>query len=343
MSATGITRRPPLKWYESTPSDAQHVGEMAAPSGVALLTQIAVLIPCRNEAPTIAKVVADFLSALPEGTIYVYDNGSSDGTTPRAIDAGAVVRHEPLPGKGNVVRRMFADIDADVYVLVDGDDTYDAADSPRMVRELIENGLDMVNGRRVTQAATAFRRGHKFGNWLLTSLVGRIFGKRISDVLSGYKVFSRRFVKSYPALASGFEIETELAVHALELRMPLAEVDVTYRERPGGSASKLRTYRDGLSILGTIFWLVKEDRPLPFFSFFACALGSVSLVLGGSILFEFMETALVPRLPTAVLATGLMLLAFLSLACGLILDTVTLGRREIKRFHYLSIPSLPCR
>jgi Glycosyl transferase family 2 len=346
MNATGVTGRVPLgsEWHGSVPVELQDMAAKApAPSDITLLAHIAVLIPCRNEAPTIAKVVADFIAALPQAIIYVYDNDSSDGSVIRARAAGAIVQREPMPGKGNVVRRMFADVDADVYVLVDGDDTYDAADAPRLVRELLDNGLDMVNGRRVTQATAAFRRGHRFGNRLLTLLVGKIFGNRISDVLSGYKVFSRRFVKSYPALASGFETETELAVHALELRMPLAELDVAYRERPGGSESKLRTYRDGLSILGTILWLVKEDRPLPFFSFFACALASVSLVLGGSVLIEFMETGLVPRLPTAVLATGLMLLAFLSLACGLILDTVALGRRELKRLHYLAIPQFSRR
>jgi glycosyltransferase involved in cell wall biosynthesis len=300
--------------------------------------RIAVLIPCRNEQATVARVVGDFRAALPAAVVYVYDNASTDGTAEEARRAGAVVRHEPLRGKGNVVRRMFADIEADVYVLVDGDDTYDAGAAPEMVQALVEQGLDMVTGRRTTDVKAAYRPGHKFGNRLLSGIVRRIFGDRISDMLSGYRVLSRRFVKSFPALAQGFEIETELTVHALELRMPMAEIATRYKERPEGSASKLKSYRDGAKILWLIFLLVKEERPLQFFFGLFLALATLSIGLAIPIFAEFLRTGLVPRLPTALLSTALMLLAFLSLAVGLILDTVTHGRREMKRLSYLSIP-----
>lgn len=299
------------------------------------LTEVAVLIPCYNEAQTIAKVVRDFRAALPAATIYVYDNNSTDGTAERARAAGAVVRSETLQGKGNVVRRMFADIEADIYVLVDGDDTYEATDAPILIERLQRQNLDMINGRRVTSAAAAYRPGHRFGNWFLTSVVSMIFGSRLSDMLSGYKVFSRRYVKSCPALASGFEIETELVVHALELRMPIAEVDTQYRERPEGSASKLRTVHDGIRIMRTIIRMIKEERPLEFFFVLFTMVATVALFLGSTVITEYFATGLVTRLPTAILATGMMLLAFLMLACGLILDTVTVGRRELKRLHYV--------
>jgi glycosyltransferase involved in cell wall biosynthesis len=304
---------------------------------------VAVFIACHNEAPTIGKVVRDFRKALPHAEIYVCDNLSTDGTATAAAAAGATVLHEPLKGKGHVVRRMFADIDADIYVMVDGDDTYEAADAPRMVRALIEGGLDMVNGARNCASPSAFRRGHRLGNRILTAMIAQIFGNRIGDMLSGYKVFSRRFVKSFPALSAGFETETELTVHALELHMRVAEVPTDYRERPEGMNSKLRTVRDGLRILRTIVKLLKEERPLQFFSVGFTILAATSLILGWSILMEFIATGLVPRLPTAVLATGLMLLAFLSLACGLILDTVTVGRRELKRLHFLQMPTVAAR
>jgi glycosyltransferase involved in cell wall biosynthesis len=274
---------------------------------------------------------------LPEATIYVYDNNSRDETAARAEQAGAVVRTEAHQGKGNVVRRMFADIDAEVYVLVDGDGTYDAPSARTMVDHLLANSLDMVNGARVPVAASAFRPGHVFGNRLLTGTVATIFGDRLKDMLSGYRVMSRRFIKSFPALASGFETETELTVHALELRLPLAEIQTPYRDRPVGSLSKLRTFRDGFRILRTIFFLVKEERPLQFFSGVALVLLIASLALGWPLLTEFLRTGLVPRLPTAVLATGMVLLAAVSFVAGLILDTVTLGRREMKRLHYLSL------
>jgi glycosyltransferase involved in cell wall biosynthesis len=299
--------------------------------------RVAVLIPCYNEARAIATVIGDFGAALPEATIYVYDNNSSDDTRDRAAAAGAIVRSEPLQGKGNVVRRMFADIEAEVYVLVDGDGTYDAASASAMVETLLRNSLDMVNGARVATTEVAYRPGHAFGNKLLTKAVALIFGSRIRDMLSGYRVFSRRFVKSFPALASGFETETELTVHALELRLPIAEIQTPYRDRPAGSQSKLNTFRDGFRILRTIVLLIKEERPLQFFSSVSGVLGFVSLALGWPLIATFVDTGLVPRLPTAILVTGLMVLAFLSLIAGLVLDTVTLSRREMKRLHYLGL------
>jgi glycosyltransferase involved in cell wall biosynthesis len=302
-----------------------------------LTPRIAVLIPCYNEAEAIAAVVRDFAAALPSASIYVYDNNSTDDTRARAAEAGAIVRTETFQGKGNVVRRMFADIEAEAYVLVDGDGTYDAASAAGMVERLLTQSLDMVNGARMPVTTQAFRPGHVLGNRMLTGAVAMLFGDRLRDMLSGYRVLSRRFVKSFPALASGFETETELTVHALELRLPIAEVQTPYRDRPSGSQSKLRTYRDGFRILRTIFFLVKEERPLQFFSAVALALFVSSLVLGWPLLTHFLETGLVPRLPTAVLAMGSMILAFVSFIAGLILDTVTLGRREMKRLHYLAL------
>jgi Glycosyl transferase family 2 len=304
------------------------------------MMRIAVLIPCYNESVTISKVIGDFQASLPEATVYVYDNNSKDDTGAVARAAGAVVRREMLQGKGYVVRRMFADIEADVYVLVDGDDTYDAGDAGRMIRMLVDEQLDMVNGARVTEIKAAYRPGHRFGNAMLTGLVSRIFGNRVSDMLSGYRVFSRRFVKTFPALASGFETETEFTVHALELGMPVGELTTAYRDRPAGSASKLRTYTDGVRILRTIITLVKEERPLQFFCVIGVAMLIAGLVLGLPVILEFLHTRLVPRLPSAVLATGLVLLSFLSLVCGLILDSVTRGRKETKRLAYLAVPAV---
>ncbi len=300
---------------------------------------VAVLIPCYNEAIAIGKVVADFRDALPAATIHVYDNNSSDDTAEVARQAGAVVRRETLQGKGNVVRRMFADIDADVFVLVDGDDTYDASAAPEMVRMLADNQLDMVTGTRISEMLTAYRRGHRFGNWALTGLVRLVFGQRVSDMLSGYRAFSRRFVKSFPALSSGFETETELTVHALEMRMPMDELETIYKARPTGAASKLRTYSDGLRILRTSIELVKQERPLQFFGLCGLALMFASIALGAPVVFDFLATGLVPRLPTAVLAMGCMLLAFLSFFTALILESVTNGRKEMKRLAYLAIPT----
>jgi glycosyltransferase involved in cell wall biosynthesis len=301
------------------------------------------LIPCFNEELSIAGVIGDFQRAMPNATIYVYDNNSTDRTVEVALEAGAIVQREVRQGKGNVVRRMFADVEADVFVLVDGDGTYAAANAPALVNRLLEDGLDMVNAAREEQSADAYRKGHRFGNWLLTEIVRRIFGRQLSDMLSGYRVLSRRFVKSFPALSAGFEIETELTVHALELRMPIAEVRTPYRERPPGSVSKLNTYRDGFRILRTIAALVKEERPLAFFGVSFVLLAAFSLLFGAPVVKTYLDTGLVPRLPTAVLSMGLMLLAFLALACGLILDTVTHGRRELRRLHYLQVPLVKSR
>ena len=300
-------------------------------------SDIAVLIPCLNEAAAIGKVVKDFRSALPHAIVFVYDNGSTDRTVEIARAAGALVRREPLPGKGNVVRRMFADIDADVYILVDGDDTYDASVAPELVQLLLDGSMDMVNGARRPAAQEAFRAGHVLGNKLLTGLVAGLFGNRVTDLLSGYRVLSRRFVKSFPAVAAGFEFETELSVHALQLRMPVGEVLTRYRQRPRGSVSKLHTYRDGLRILKTIVMLVKEEKPLAFFSSFALLFAVTALGLGVPVVINYVHTGLVPRLPTAILAASIALLSFMSLQCGLILSTVSRGRAETKRLAYLSV------
>ena len=299
---------------------------------------IAVLIPCHDEEAAIAKVVADFQAALPGAAIYVYDNNSRDRTVELATAAGARVHRERLQGKGNVVRRMFSDVEADVYVLVDGDDTYLADSAPAMVDRLLHDRLDMVNGTRVTEIAAAYRPGHRIGNRILSGLVRRMFGNRITDMLSGYRVFSQRFVKSFPALSSGFEIETELTIHALELRMPVDEMDTPYKDRPEFSSSKLRTYSDGLRILRTIILLVKDERPMLFFSIAGLVLLLAGFGLSIPIFVEFHRTHLVPRFPTAFLSLGLVLLSFLSLACGLILDSVARGRKELKRLIYLSLP-----
>jgi glycosyltransferase involved in cell wall biosynthesis len=302
--------------------------------------RIAVLIPCRDEAVTIGQVVADFRRALPEARIYVYDNNSMDETASLAARAGATVRQERRQGKGHVVRRMFADIEADAYVLVDGDGTYDPNDAPTMVRMLATQQLDMVTGVRVDTSKESYRRGHRLGNQVLTGIVRTIFGDLISDMLSGYRVFSRRFVKSFPALSVGFETETEFTVHALELGMPLAEIRTRYQERPLGSASKLHTYRDGIRILRTILNLVKEERPLMFFSGIGAMLALIGILLGVPLILHYMATGLVPRLPTAVLSVTFIILACLSLFCGLILDSVARGRKETKRIAYLSLRAI---
>ena len=304
------------------------------------LLKTAVLIPCYNEEATVAKVIDDFRRHLPDAQIFVYDNNSTDRTVERAHAAGAVVRFEPLQGKGNVIRRMFADIEADIYVMVDGDATYDAGAAPEMIRVLVDNQLDMVNGARITDIKEAYRPGHRFGNRLLTGIVAWTFGNRLKDMLSGYRVFSRRYVKSFPSLSSGFETETELTVHALHLRMPIAEVATAYKDRPAGSTSKLSTYRDGMRILLRILNFIKEERPLAFFSVIALFFALSSVGLMAPILTEFIETGLVPKLPTAVLSMSMMIIGFLSFACGLILDTVTRGRSEMKRMRYLDTPVL---
>ncbi|MFI5272635.1 MAG: glycosyltransferase [Ktedonobacterales bacterium] len=303
---------------------------------------IAILIPCYNEETTIGRVVRDFAAALPEARIYVYDNNSTDATAQHAAAAGAFVRTETMQGKGHVVRRMFRDVDADMYVLVDGDGTYDATLAPRMLATAIAGPFDLVNAIRVSDKHdAAYRAGHRFGNRVLTGIVQLLFGHRVFDMLSGYKVLSRRFVKSFPALSKGFEIETELTVHALELALPVAHVEGRYAERPAGSASKLHTIRDGRRILLMIVDLVKQERPLLFFCTVGLALAVCSIILGVPVVLDFLATHLVLRLPTALLSTGLMLIAFISGACGLILDTVTRGRREAKTLAYLSIPFVP--
>lgn len=313
----------------------------AAPQPGLQEARVAVLVPCRNEAESVAGVVSDFRAALPGAVVYVYDNCSSDGTAALAREAGAVVRREDRLGKGNVVRRMFADVDADVYVLVDGDGTYDATTAPEMVQRLLLEGLDVVNGRRRQVEADAYRFGHRFGNRMFNFMVGAGFGRRFDDMLSGYRVFSRRFVKSFPALTGGFEIETETAVHALELKLPVAEVDTPYRARGKGGESKLSTIRDGFRIAGAILWLLKEVRPLMTLGSLAvfCALASV--VLAWPVVLEYLETGLVPRIPTAVLSTGLMVLAGVLLVAGLIMDSVARGRREAKRMAYLRLSPPP--
>jgi glycosyltransferase involved in cell wall biosynthesis len=297
--------------------------------------RVAVLVPCFNEEATIAKVVADFRAALPEATIYVYDNNSADRTTEVARAAGALVRRELHQGKGNVVRRMFADVDADLYVLVDGDATYDAASARAMITRLVEERLDMVVGARIDQHAAAFRLGHRTGNRLLTGFFALAFHATFSDILSGYRVFSRRFVKSFPVLSRGFEIETEFSVHALELELAVAEVPTPYYARPQGSVSKLSTWRDGVRILSTIVGLYRSERPLAFFSGLGIVLAIVSVGLAIPIFVTYLEQGIVPRIPTAILSTGLMLLASLSIVAGLVLDTVTRGRRETKLIAYL--------
>ena len=298
--------------------------------------RIAVLVPCFNEEAAVGTVVADFRKALPSAEIFVYDNNSSDRTAVVARDAGAQVRSERRQGKGHVVRRMFADVDADIYVLVDGDATYDAASAPRMIETLLSDHLDMVVGHRIDQAEAAYRPGHRTGNRMLTGFLSAVFGQAFKDILSGYRVFSRRFVKSFPVLSDGFEIETELSVHALELALPVAEIETPYYARPEGSVSKLNTWRDGFRILGTILKLYRSEKPLRFFTGIGIVLSVISIVLAIPVLVTYLEQGLVPRLPTAVLSMGLMILAVLSVSSGLVLDTVTRGRREMKLLAYLS-------
>jgi glycosyltransferase involved in cell wall biosynthesis len=295
-----------------------------------------VLVPCYNEETAIAQVVRDFRAALPQAAIYVYDNNSRDRTMEVACHAGAIVRREAHQGKGHVVRRMFSDIEADVYVLVDGDATYDAPSARAMIERLFADRLDMVVGARADREAAAYRLGHRFGNKLLTAFVANVFGDTFGDILSGYRVFSRRFVKSFPALSGGFEIETELTAHALVLELPVAEIETPYYARPAGSASKLNTWRDGIRILSTIVKLYRSERPLGFFSAIGMSLAIMSIGIAIPIFVTYLQEGLVPRLPTAVLSTGLMVLAALAIACGLVLDTVTRGRREVKRLAYLS-------
>ncbi|WP_298878781.1 glycosyltransferase family 2 protein [uncultured Bradyrhizobium sp.] len=302
--------------------------------------RIAVLVPCYNEEAAVATVVTAFRSALPAAEIYVYDNNSRDRTATVAREAGAIVRSERRQGKGHVVRRMFADVEADIYVLVDGDATYDAPSASGMIDKLLGENLDMVVGLRIDQSQAAYRLGHRTGNRMLTGFLAWTFGRDFQDILSGYRVFSRRFVKSFPVLSDGFEIETELAVYALELSLPVAEVETPYYARPEGSFSKLNTWRDGFRILGTMLKLYRSEKPLRFFGAIGILLAVVSVLLAIPVVITFIETGLVPRLPTAVLSMGLMIMAMLSVSSGLVLDTVTRGRREMKMLAYLSQPGL---
>jgi glycosyltransferase involved in cell wall biosynthesis len=306
-------------------------------SGNQRLIDVAVLVPCYNEETTIGAVVSDFKVALPNARIFVCDNNSSDATAAKAREAGATVSFERRQGKGQVVRRMFADIEADLYILVDGDDTYDASAAQKLVDVMIGEGYDLVNVARETTAVDAYRPGHRLGNMVLTQIVRVVFGRETTDMLSGYKGLSRRFVKTFPALSAGFETETELTVHALELRMPIGEIVANYRERPQGSVSKLRTYRDGMRILFLIGRLIKDERPLQFFGLLGIAISIVGLILVAPVLITYFETGLVPRLPTAVLSLGCFMLGALSILAGIILDVVTKTRQEIKRLSYLSM------
>jgi glycosyltransferase involved in cell wall biosynthesis len=309
---------------------------MEAQTGQFAPYKIAVLLPCYNEEAAIAKVVGDFRAALPEATVFVFDNNSTDRTAAVARDAGAEVFQVKHQGKGFVVRRMFTDVEADIYVLADGDATYDAASAPRMIERLLAERLDMVVGVRVDSERAAYRAGHRTGNRLLTGFVASVFGPTFNDMLSGYRVFSRRFVKSFPVLSGGFEIETELTIHALELGLAVEEIETPYYARPEGSASKLNTWRDGFRILRTIVKLYRSERPMAFFGGIGVVLAFVSIGFAIPIFITYAKTGLVPRLPTAILSTGLMLLAFLSSAVGWVLDTVTRGRQEVKLLAYLS-------
>lgn len=315
----------------STPQRATMPADLPSEAG-----RIAVLIPCYNEEVAVGHVVKAFRAALPQATVYVFDNNSKDRTITVALEAGAEIRHVTTQGKGNVVRRMFADIDADIYLLVDGDDTYDATSAPAMVEALLKDHLDMVVGCRTSDEHAAYRPGHRFGNALLTNMVAMIFGRTFTDILSGYRVFSRRFVKSFPAISAGFEIETELTVHALQLIMPCGEISTPYGSRRQGSASKLNTYRDGWRIILTILQLLRLEMPLRFFSAVAGVLALASVLLAIPLIVTYIETGLVPRLPTAILVTGLMILAALNLISGFILDNVTRGRREMRHLFYLN-------
>jgi len=301
--------------------------------------RIAVVLPCYNEEAAIAETVAGFRAALPGATIYVYDNNSRDRTVEIAQRSGAIVRSERQQGKGHVVRRMFADVDADIYVMADGDLTYDPAAAPAMVAMLVGEQLDMVVGTRQHDAAEAYRGGHVLGNKLFTGLLSRLFGRSFSDIFSGYRVFSRRFVKSFPVLSEGFEIETEISVHALELKMPVGEVETAYGARPEGSASKLSTYRDGWRILRTIGTLYRVERPVLFYGSVGALILAAALILSIPLILTYLDTGLVPRVPTAILITGMAIVATLCFFAGLILDTVTRGRREVRRLAYLSLPA----
>jgi glycosyltransferase involved in cell wall biosynthesis len=302
----------------------------------AMQPDIAVILPCYNEEAAIASTIEGFRKALPGARIYVFDNNSKDRTVEVARAAGAIVRTERMQGKGHVVRRMFSDVEADIYVMADGDATYDAAAAPELIRLMLDERLDMVVGARKSEVEEAYRRGHRFGNAMLTGILARLFGRTFSDILSGYRVFSRRFVKSFPVLSAGFEIETEISIHALELQMPVGEIVTQYGARPEGSVSKLSTYRDGWRILWTIASLFRLEKPILFFGAIGGLLALLAVVLAIPLGITYVQTGLVPRLPTALLSTGLVILAVLNFFCGLILATVVRGRREVRRLAYLS-------
>jgi glycosyltransferase involved in cell wall biosynthesis len=301
--------------------------------------RIAVLLPCHNEEHAIRDVVLGFREALPTAKVYVYDNASSDGTATAARDAGAIVRYESRRGKGHVVCRMFADIDADVYVIADGDGTYEPTDAPVMVKSLITESYDMVVGRRVPDVddATVYPRDHVLGNWLFNKILGTLFRTRFADVFSGYRVFSRRFVKSFPVRFTGFEIETEIAMHTADIGLPYDEYPTVYRSRHAETQRKLRTLPDGLRVLVAAILMFKEMRPMLFFSLISAVLTVVAVSLGVGVIREFLETGLVPRLPTAVLAASIQIVAFICLTAGLVLDSVCRSRREAKRLAYLAL------
>ncbi|MFL6856706.1 MAG: glycosyltransferase family 2 protein [Allosphingosinicella sp.] len=311
------------------------MSDIAAPA-----FRVAVLLPCYNEEAAVARTVAAFRAALPDAAIYVYDNNSTDRTREVAAAAGAIVRSERMQGKGHVVRRMFADVEADIYLMADGDATYDAAAAPALIARLVDERLDMVVGARASEVEDAYRRGHRLGNKLFTGLLASLFGRTFSDIFSGYRVFSRRFAKSFPALSRGFETETEISVHALELAMPVGEVVTAYGARPEGSQSKLSTWPDGWRIMRTILHLFRIERPVLFYGGFGLLLAALAVVLAVPLAITYAKTGLVPRFPTAILATGLIILAALSFFAGLILDTVVRGRREVRRLHYLSLPAV---
>jgi glycosyltransferase involved in cell wall biosynthesis len=319
---------------------ASDIGENHQNPGSGGGLRIAVLVPCYNEEMTVGNVVRDFRTQLPEARIYVYDNNSTDRTLAVAAAAGAICRSEKMQGKGNVVRRMFSDIEADVYVMVDGDDTYDAASVRNLIKPVIYEQADMVNAVRIATGKEAYRPGHRFGNILLTTMLSQTFGNRCTDMLSGFRAMSRRFVKSFPALSEGFEIETEITVHALELGLQIAEIKAPYKERPEGSISKLNTVRDGVRILWLIFLLLKAERPFRFFAGVSAVMFATTAILATPLVITYLEIGLVPRIPTAVLVTGLAIMGLLTLMCGIILETVTRGRRESKRMQYLSYPVL---
>lgn len=320
------------RWVSFRETELEHSPPLKKPQSL-----LAILVPCYNEATTITQVIKGFRGVFPNASIYVYDNNSTDETRALANAAGAIVRVERRQGKGHVVRRMFSDIDASCYILVDGDDTYDPAAAPEAAELVVCEGYDFVNIARVSTAAAAYRRGHRMGNQVLSKMVRLFFGRECSDMLSGYKVLSRRFVKSFPAMSYGFETETELTVHALEMRMPMSEIFASYKERPAGSTSKLRTYRDGARILMLISRLIKDERPLRFFGFIGLVAVVLGAALGTPIILTFFETGLVPRLPTAVLSVGIIMVGFLSTFTGIILDVVTKARQELKRLVYLSV------